>query len=57
MAGRNQGGHSSLPREDNAIYDLAEALLKIKAFELWIDVNKVMRMSLRRQVEINTGQR
>ena len=29
---RNPGGHSSRPREDNAIYDLAAALGKIQAF-------------------------
>lgn len=28
---RNRGGHSSRPREDNAIYDLSAALLKVKA--------------------------
>ncbi|MEP4484586.1 MAG: M20/M25/M40 family metallo-hydrolase [Halioglobus sp.] len=30
---RNPGGHSSRPREDNAIYDLAEAIKKIQAFK------------------------
>jgi acetylornithine deacetylase/succinyl-diaminopimelate desuccinylase-like protein len=29
ITARNPGGHSSLPRDDNAIYDLAEALLKV----------------------------
>ncbi|WP_020399678.1 M20/M25/M40 family metallo-hydrolase [Kordiimonas gwangyangensis] len=29
----NPGGHSSLPRKDNAIYDLAKALVKLDAFE------------------------
>lgn len=29
---RNQGGHSSRPRPDNAIYDLAEALMKIQRY-------------------------
>jgi acetylornithine deacetylase/succinyl-diaminopimelate desuccinylase-like protein len=29
---RNPGGHSSTPRADNAIYDLAEALGKLKAY-------------------------
>ncbi|HAG72161.1 MAG TPA: peptidase M20 [Gammaproteobacteria bacterium] len=57
VTAKNQGGHSSLPREDNAIYDLAEALLKIKAFKFPIDVNDVMRVSYQRQAEINTGQR
>jgi len=30
---RNPGGHSSRPREDNAIYDLAEAIKRIQAFK------------------------
>jgi carboxypeptidase PM20D1 len=29
VTAKNPGGHSSLPRKDNAIYDLARALLKI----------------------------
>ncbi|MEP0202000.1 MAG: M20/M25/M40 family metallo-hydrolase [Halioglobus sp.] len=30
---RNPGGHSSRPREDNAIYDLAEAIKQIQAYK------------------------
>lgn len=36
----NPGGHSSLPRRDNAIYDLADALKKIQAYRfpvMWND--------------------
>ncbi|MFK7863806.1 MAG: M20/M25/M40 family metallo-hydrolase [Pseudohongiellaceae bacterium] len=57
VTARNPGGHSSLPREDNAIYDLAEALLRIKAFKFPVEVNEVMSVSYRRQAEINNGQR
>ncbi len=31
VAARNAGGHSSRPRPDNAIYDLADAIKKIQA--------------------------
>ena len=31
---RNPGGHSSLPRPDNAIYELAAALGKVQAYAL-----------------------
>ena len=31
LTARNPGGHSSLPRADNAIYDLAAALLQAAA--------------------------
>jgi acetylornithine deacetylase/succinyl-diaminopimelate desuccinylase-like protein len=30
---RNPGGHSSRPRADNAIYELAEALIRLKAYQ------------------------
>ncbi len=37
----NPGGHSSLPRKDNAIYDLAKAALNISNYEfpvMWSDI-------------------
>lgn len=37
---RNPGGHSSLPRADNAIYELADALKKVQAYQfpvMWND--------------------
>jgi acetylornithine deacetylase/succinyl-diaminopimelate desuccinylase-like protein len=57
VTARNPGGHSSLPRPDNAIYDLAEALLKIRDFDFPIELTDTMRMSYQRQAQINTGQR
>jgi acetylornithine deacetylase/succinyl-diaminopimelate desuccinylase-like protein len=33
ITARNSGGHSSAPRPDNAIYDLAAALTKLSAFK------------------------
>ena len=39
----NPGGHSSLPRKDNAIYDLAKAALNISAYEfpvMWSDITR-----------------
>jgi len=57
LTARNPGGHSSLPRSDNAIYDLAEALLHIRDFQFPIELTSTMRLSFQRQAEINTGQR
>lgn len=57
VTARNPGGHSSLPRDDNAIYDLAEALLRIRDFKFPVELNEVMRVSFERQAEINNGQR
>ncbi|WCL55026.1 M20/M25/M40 family metallo-hydrolase [Gimibacter soli] len=41
MTVTNPGGHSSRPRKDNAIYDLATALKKIEAFEFPAEVNEI----------------
>lgn len=57
ITARNPGGHSSLPRDDNAIYDLAEALLKVRDFKFPVELNDVMRLSFQRQAEITNGQR
>jgi acetylornithine deacetylase/succinyl-diaminopimelate desuccinylase-like protein len=40
LSTRNSGGHSSLPRPDNAIYDLVAALAKVRQFSfpvMWND--------------------
>ncbi len=39
LAVRNPGGHSSRPRDDNAIYELSEALLKIRAHQFPVMTN------------------
>ena len=39
----NQGGHSSRPTPDNAIYQIAAALAKIQAFEFPIEFNDATR--------------
>jgi len=40
LTARNPGGHSSLPRADNAIFDLADAINRVRAYEfpvMWND--------------------
>jgi acetylornithine deacetylase/succinyl-diaminopimelate desuccinylase-like protein len=40
LTARNSGGHSSAPRDDNAIYDLANALTRLQAYAfpvMWND--------------------
>ncbi|HEY5439829.1 MAG TPA: M20/M25/M40 family metallo-hydrolase [Gemmatimonadaceae bacterium] len=37
----NTGGHSSMPRPDNAIYELSKALVKISGFEFPVVLNPV----------------
>lgn len=38
---RNPGGHSSLPRPDNAIYELAAALGKVQAYHFPVQSNEI----------------
>ena len=40
---RNQGGHSSLPRPDNAIYELATVLKNIEAYTFPTQTNDITR--------------
>ena len=41
LTATNSGGHSSMPRPDNAIYQLSKALLKIGEFEFPVVLNPV----------------
>ncbi len=44
---RNPGGHSSRPRTDHAIYELAEALLKVRGIRHPVRLNAITRTTLR----------
>lgn len=48
----NPGGHSSLPRPDNAIYDLAGALTAVGAFKLPVNLNEVTTAFFTRSADI-----
>ncbi|HJL79576.1 MAG: M20/M25/M40 family metallo-hydrolase [Gammaproteobacteria bacterium] len=37
---KNKGGHSSIPRRDNAIYDLADAIKKIQEHDFPVSLNE-----------------
>jgi acetylornithine deacetylase/succinyl-diaminopimelate desuccinylase-like protein len=39
----NRGGHSSLPRPDNAIYELVAALTKLEAYKFPLEINPATR--------------
>ncbi|MDG2278117.1 MAG: M20/M25/M40 family metallo-hydrolase [Pseudomonadales bacterium] len=43
---KNPGGHSSRPRKDNAIYQLARALIAIEALQFPVEMNEVTRSML-----------
>ena len=51
----NQGGHSARPTPDNAIYQMAQALAKIRAFEFPVEFNEVTRRFFTKYGEIVGG--
>ena len=52
----NPGGHSSRPRKDNAIYQLAEGLVRLSAFEFPASLNDTTRMYFERTATQHSGQ-
>jgi len=52
----NRGGHSSLPRPDNAIYELTAALDKLSAFAFPFELNEVTRTYFTHLAVQETGQ-
>jgi acetylornithine deacetylase/succinyl-diaminopimelate desuccinylase-like protein len=53
---RNAGGHSSLPRPDNAIYDLAAALVKLRQFSFPVMWNDTTIASFRASAKTTPGE-
>jgi acetylornithine deacetylase/succinyl-diaminopimelate desuccinylase-like protein len=52
----NRGGHSSLPRPDNAIYELTAALNKLAAYSFPFELNEVTRTYFKNLAAQETGQ-
>ncbi len=48
----NPGGHSSLPVKDNAIYHLADALIRIRNHDFPVSLNEVTRMFFERTADL-----
>ncbi len=53
---RDPGGHSSVPRRDNAIYRLAAALGKLEAKPFPVELNEVTKRYLARAAELESGE-
>ncbi len=51
----NPGGHSSLPVKDNAIYRLADALVRIRAYDFPVVLNEVTRIFFERYADLEEG--
>jgi len=56
LTSRNPGGHSSLPREDNAINDLARALVKIDDFDFPVLHSELTRSYFRQSALLVGGE-
>jgi acetylornithine deacetylase/succinyl-diaminopimelate desuccinylase-like protein len=52
----NPGGHSSIPRPDNAIYDLAGALLRLQSFSFPVKINEITRNYFERNAALASGE-
>ena len=52
----NPGGHSSLPRPDNAIYELAQALINLEHHKFPFELNTVTRAYYEHLPQVETGQ-
>ncbi|HEY1492513.1 MAG TPA: M20/M25/M40 family metallo-hydrolase [Steroidobacteraceae bacterium] len=53
----NKGGHSSEPRADNAIYELAQALINVSKYQFPLEINPVTRAYWERLAADATAQR
>jgi acetylornithine deacetylase/succinyl-diaminopimelate desuccinylase-like protein len=54
MSTANRGGHSSVPRDDNAIYQLAEALTKVGKYQFPVMLNDVTKAYFSKTATIET---
>ena len=53
----NPGGHSSLPRPDNAIYHLADGLARLEHYQFPFELTNITRAYYERMAKITTGER
>lgn len=56
VTARNPGGHSSLPRSDNAIYDIADAIAAIQAYQFPVRTSELTRTYFARTANLLTGE-
>ena len=53
---KDRGGHSSLPRKDNAIYRLAEGLVRLSNYDFPLNLNETTRIYFARTAETESKQ-
>jgi acetylornithine deacetylase/succinyl-diaminopimelate desuccinylase-like protein len=54
LTARNRGGHSSVPRPDNAIYELVDALARVARHQFPVQLNEVSRTFFERTAALET---
>jgi acetylornithine deacetylase/succinyl-diaminopimelate desuccinylase-like protein len=57
LTATDPGGHSSLPRADNAIYELADALTRIQHYQFPFELNNITRAYYEEEVKLAKGSR
>ena len=57
LTATNSGGHSSLPRPENAIYELADALTRIQHYQFPFELNPITRAYYEEQIKLATPER
>jgi acetylornithine deacetylase/succinyl-diaminopimelate desuccinylase-like protein len=57
LTATNPGGHSSLPRPDNAIYELAHGLDRIESYRFPFELNSVTHAYFERMAQLTGGER
>ncbi len=55
VTARNPGGHSSLPRSDNAIFDIADAIAAIQSYQFPVRTSELTRTYFARTANLLTG--
>ncbi|MCC8937306.1 M20/M25/M40 family metallo-hydrolase [Bradyrhizobium sp. Arg68] len=53
---KDRGGHSSLPRKDNAIYRLAEGLVRLSKYDFPLNLNETTRIYFAKTAETESKQ-
>jgi acetylornithine deacetylase/succinyl-diaminopimelate desuccinylase-like protein len=56
LEAKNNGGHSSLPRKDNAIYRLAAGLTRLASYDFPVRFNETTRNIFEKSTVLETGQ-
>jgi carboxypeptidase PM20D1 len=55
LTARNPGGHSSTPRADNALFDIADAIVRLRALRFPVDLNEITRDMVADLADKNPG--